>query len=113
MLIFTSCKDDLGTAPKDVSGKTMHIAGYTIKFSSNTSGQVQFLTSPEEYGTWSYSRIAYEKTSPTSATLRISGSESSDYYGYWGQEMEFQFTLLFASPNEGTYNAGSGTFTLF
>ena len=111
-LFFSSCEGGVGgNAPSSVAGKTMeirwlddgHLWG-TIKFSSNTSAEITLWD-----GAYKYSSLEYKKTGSESATLRISGLDSKDYPGY---PEDYNYSLIFASPNQGVAN-GRCTFTLF
>ena len=110
MLFMTSCEGgDSGTAPKNVAGKTMKISVYTISFTSNTSATIMYnyTDGPQRI---SYSSITYKKTGSYSATLQITGMPNHKWGG--GDYMDENFSLIFTSPNQGTYN-NYDTFTIF
>ncbi len=114
MLGFTSCEGDSmgGNAPKSVAGKTLKFyyegsRGFTIEFSSNTSARIYNFDSSE----YRCSSIEYKKTGPNTATLQMRGVDSIEYPGY---PEDYNYSLIFISPNQGTAGAsGLRTFELF
>lgn len=109
MFILASCEGGgaSGNAPKDVKGKTMKVFNkqgehaWTIVFSSNSSANVTRHFSHEKKAP---TNASYKKTSDDSAVLQLLYSDGSIYTEY---------SLLFASPNQGTATGNAiNTFTL-
>ena len=115
-LISCEKSDTAGTmAPNNVAEKTMTMYDeendvcYIIAFTSNTSAKIKL---GRYYGDTqlSVSSVKYEKTGYNSAVLHFIASDPSSTNNY-----NLTFSLLFASPNQGTVSADSRaqTFTLF
>lgn len=115
-LISCEKSDTAGTmAPNNVTGKTMTMYDeendvcYIIAFTSNTFAKIKL---GRYYGDTqlSVSSVKYEKTGYNFAVLHFIASDPSSTNNY-----NLTFSLLFASPNQGTVSADSRaqTFTLF
>lgn len=108
-LFLSACVDDNGSAPKNVTGKTLQISNPSgsgvylhIAFSSNTSATLY------AYGTQcNFSSIKYSKTGANKATVKI-----KDFNYYADETRDEIFNLEFFAPNEGTIANSFYTFTL-
>ena len=108
MLFLSSCENSSGYAPKNISGKTMRMNFmddgtfmWEIRFSSNSSATIKGPFDEEVCKS-----IQYEKTGSNSATIQMSVE-------YYGKTNNYNYSLIFISPNEGTANVGTYRFTLF
>ena len=107
-MLFTSCEGASGTAPNNMNGKAMQIHGYTIEFKSNTSANISQGVI-DGWNDWvTFESIEYKKTSATSATITIKGIDygeyPGEYYTFYNCKEIYNFSLIFASPNQGIYS---------
>lgn len=104
VLVLSACEgtvnESLALAPKDMSGKTLHVDGATIKFSSNNSATIS-----NYIGTASRSSVSYKRTSEVTADLSFSyHTEDSKNMS----ERNYNLKLEFADKTQGI---ASGSYT--
>lgn len=104
-LTFAACKgsvinENLATAPKDMTGKTMKIDGATIQFSSNTSATIS-----NYIGTANQASVSYKRTSEITAHLNFFyHAEDKNSMS----ERRYDLDLTFADKTQGL---ASGSYT--
>ncbi|MBQ7449513.1 MAG: hypothetical protein IJS73_06915 [Paludibacteraceae bacterium] len=103
LVSFSACKginEKLAIAPKSMAGKTLHIDGATIDFSSNNSATIS-----NYIGTASRSSVSYKRTSEVTADLSFSFYVEDNKSM---SERSYDLKLEFADETQGI---ASGSYT--